>query len=270
MRISRIKAGLIGLLVVSTLVLLAPVNQGAWVNLFGLLVVMGGTLLAALLSRPQALVMSVVQSIPDWMKTCEAPDYQIDAQQLLKLSQPFRHGQMREVEKHLQSIRHPLVRKGYRLLLDRTDAHELQRVLQMEMARQGSLGREQVKVLRSMAGFAPAFGMLGTLLGLIHMLHGLGDQGLGYMGSAMGFALMTTLFGLLASNLLFKPLAIKLERELDQHMSGQYMLMEGLMMVQEGKHPILIRERLEAYLVEDVSSNETRSSAKAWAAAYAD
>lgn len=271
MRGASLKGCLLAVLILSALVLLAPGSHGAWVNLFGLIVVLGGTLLAAMLSRPQPLVMDVIRSMPALFKGRREADFGVDVLQLLKLAQPFRHGQMRDVERHLKSIRQPLLRKGYRMLLDRCSEAELKRALQLEIARTSSIGREHVKVLRSMAGFAPAFGMLGTLLGLIHMLHGLGDQGLEYMGAAMGFALMTTLFGLLMANLLFKPLAIKLERQLDQQVSGLLMLSEGLLMVQGGKHPLLIKEHLEGYgLAETEADTSHRLASRPLVSAYAD
>lgn len=259
-------------LLISALILLAPGSQGAWVNLFGLLIVLGGTVLAVLVSRPQALVLEVIRSMPDLLKRNPETDCSTDIQHILKLAHPYRHGQVRQVEQMLKNIQHTFLRKGVNALLDRTDRDDMQRGLQLEIVRMTARAQEQASVLRSMAGYAPAFGMLGTLLGLIHMLHGLGDQGLEHLGATMGFALMTTLFGLLAANLVFKPLAIKLERQLNQETCSLMMLMEGLMMVQANKHPILIKERLDAYRLDDgpLRKPARASSIGRWVSAYAD
>jgi len=247
MRDSKLKAVLVVGLLLSALVLLAPGTHGVWVNLFGLLIVLGGTLLAVLMSRPHELVMEVVRSIPNLYKENSESDFSGDIQGLLKVANLYRLGQTREVEQRLPQLRHPLLRKGVLMMLDRCNREDLQRVLHLEVVRYLDPARERISVLRSMASFAPAFGMLGTLLGLIHMLHGLGDEGLSQMGAAMGFALMTTLFGLIAANVVFKPLAMKLERQLEQQADGLAMLSEGLMLMHANKHPFMIQDRLEVY-----------------------
>jgi chemotaxis protein MotA len=101
--------------------------------------------------------------------------------------------------------------------------------------------------MRTMAVFAPAFGMLGTLFGLIHMLYGLGSSGIAEIGAAMGFAMITTLYGIVAANLFLKPLAMKLERRHQQEYSVNHMLCEALLLVQERRHPSLILDALESF-----------------------
>ncbi len=71
--------------------------------------------------------------------------------------------------------------------------------------------KAEIRVLQSMIGFAPAFGMLGTLFGLMSLLFRLGESGLAEIGVSMGFAMITTVYGLVLSNLIIKPLAIKME-----------------------------------------------------------
>jgi chemotaxis protein MotA len=113
-----------------------------------------------------------------------------------------------------------------------------------------------------MAVFAPAFGMLGTLFGLIHMLYGLGSSGIAEIGTAMGFAMITTLYGIVAANLFLKPLAMKLERRHQQEIAVNHMLSEGLLMVQERCHPTLILDSLASFGVQspDLFFNDNGSS----------
>ena len=107
----------------------------------------------------------------------------------------------------------------------------------------------QTQILHSMAAFAPAFGMLGTLFGLVHMLSGIGESGLNEIGGTMAFAMITTVYGIVASNLVFKPLAIKMERRTSKHLMEMTMLMEGILQIHQKRHPTLIRETLESYSV---------------------
>jgi chemotaxis protein MotA len=104
-----------------------------------------------------------------------------------------------------------------------------------------------INIMRTMAIFAPAFGMMGTLFGLIHMLHGIGSSGISEIGTAMAFAMITTLYGIVAANLILKPLAMKLERRQQQEFAANHMLGEVLLMVQERRHPTLILDAINFF-----------------------
>jgi chemotaxis protein MotA len=110
-----------------------------------------------------------------------------------------------------------------------------------------------------MAVFAPAFGMLGTLFGLVHMLAGLGNSGLGEIGGTMAFAMITTVYGIIFSNLFFKPLAIKMERRINFQVSQLNVLMEGVSQVYQRRHPTQIYETLEAYYGQHHATLEAKS-----------
>ena len=101
--------------------------------------------------------------------------------------------------------------------------------------------------------------MLGTLFGLVHMLSGIGESGLNEIGGTMAFAMLTTVYGIVAANLVFKPLAIKLERLTSQHLMEMTALMEGILQVNEKRHPTLIRETLESYYAHFQSPEPVRS-----------
>jgi chemotaxis protein MotA len=140
------------------------------------------------------------------------------------------------------------LRSGIQLVIDRGPLQDLTKVLQWRIA--GLRAREQsdAQILRTMATLAPAFGLLGTLFGLVHMLSGLGHSGLPEIGAAMAFAMAATLYGILAANLVLKPLSIKMERRTQQRLASMNMLQEGILLLYDRQHPILIRETLDAYL----------------------
>ena len=133
-------------------------------------------------------------------------------------------------------------------MIDGGPLQDLTKVLQWRIA--GLRAREQAdaQILRTMATLAPAFGMLGTLFGLVHMLSGLGHSGLQEIGATMAFAMTSTLYGILAANLVLKPLAIKMERRTQQRLMLMAMLLEGVLLFYDKRHPVLIRESLDAYL----------------------
>lgn len=257
------KSTVIGLLgggvLVLGMILLSPEHISAFFNIPGLIVVIGGTLAATVVSRPITDVIRVLRSLPE-LATDEQPSAGDEIEQLLRVAEWYRHGNIRAAERELANVSNPFLRSGIQLVIDRGPLQDLTKVLQWRIA--GLRAREQAdaQILRTMATLAPAFGMLGTLFGLVHMLSGLGHSGLQEIGATMAFAMAATLYGLLAANLVLKPLSIKMERRTQQRLVSMNMLQEGILLLYDRQHPILIRETLDAYLShqEDASYQVTK------------
>ena len=110
------------------------------------------------------------------------------------------------------------------------------------VAEQRDRYREPVEVLKAMSTYAPTLGMLGTLLGLVQMLFGLGEGEMGVIGSSMGFALLTTVYGLALSNLVLKPLAGKLEHRGREAVADGVSHMQAVMLLHDRHHTDVIRD----------------------------
>jgi chemotaxis protein MotA len=119
---------------------------------------------------------------------------------------------------------------------------------QLTVALQRQIGEERerllgpVELLRAMAGYSPTLGMLGTLLGLLQMLFSVGAGDVDSMGVAMGFAMLTTVYGLIAANLVMKPLATKLEKNNRRELARSVVDLQAVMLLYERHHPEHIRE----------------------------
>lgn len=235
-----------GLLLVLLLLAALPDNLGTFLNLPGILLVIGGTLVATLVSRPLADVQAVLRAVPELLREPQ-PETSPDVTQLLRFADEYRLGHPRTAERRLASLSNPFMLAGLRMIIDGCQSQELHKALQWRMAGLRTREQNQAQILRSMASFAPAFGMLGTLFGLVHMLAGLGDSGLGEIGGSMAFAMLTTVYGLVAANLILKPLAIKWERRAQQRLLHLQMLAEGMLLVHAKRHSALIRDTLEAF-----------------------
>lgn len=245
-RQSTVMGLIAGMLLVLGMVAMSPEHAGLFFNIPGLLVVIGGTFAATLVSRPLHDVRAVLREWPALLRD-EQPTAVAEMNQLLRFAEWYRLGNLRAAEHELTQVVQPFLYAGLRLLVDGCQPQDLSKSLQWRMSGLRAREQGQAQILRTMAVFAPAFGMLGTLFGLIHMLSGLGESGLDEIGSSMAFAMITTLYGIVAANLFFKPLAIKLERRTHQRLLQMGMLMEGVLMVYEKRHPTLIRETLEAF-----------------------
>jgi len=246
MKHSRIIAVLGTLVLVSGVLVMSPQSIGAFFSLPGLVVVFGGTLLATLFSRPAAEVRSLWQKMPELFRE-EQNTMDTDVAQLLWFAQKYRISGPRSVEASLPQISNPLLRAGLRQVVEGCSFEDLGKSLQWRIAGVRAQEGSQIQILYTMAAYAPAFGMLGTLFGLVHMLSGIGDSGLNEIGGSMAFAMITTVYGIIASNLLFKPLAIKMERRTSRRLMQLTALMEGILQIQAKRHPMLIKEALESY-----------------------
>src|SRR5690606_13908396 len=104
-------------------------------------------------------------------------------------------------------------------------------------------------MFRVLAGFAPAFGMLGTVVGLVNLMSVMGDGDVAAIGQQMAIALMTTLYGILLANLLFKPVAVKLERRTEQRLVVMNMVLQGISLMCEKRGPAMVRETLKSFMM---------------------
>ena len=251
------------LLLGSVVMLISPSHLFALINLPGLLVVLGGTLCAVLLSKPQHKVLSLIRELPEVVKT-QPVDFRglAEFKQLLRCAHLYRSSQVRVLEKEIMLATQPVLIKGVQLILDRCSLADVNNILRKECARLLLPVQEKSQLLRLMASYAPAFGMLGTLLGMIHMLYGLGEVGLEEVGATMGFALLTTLYGLVLANLVCKPLALKLEKRTAEHAAHLNTLLEGLAMMHEKTHPLVIRDMLEAHGIPVEHTAETKPTVR--------
>ena len=236
-----------GVLIVVVMLLLAPSEIGLFLNVPGLLIVVGGTFAATLVSRPFADVVRVLRSLPDLARD-EPLSVDQEIGQIQRVAEYYRHGYVRAAEQELERVSNPFLRTGMQLVIDRGPLQDLVKVLQWRIAGLRSREQADAQIVRTMATLTPAFGMVGTLFGLVHMLSGLGGSGLPEIGASMAFAMSSTLYGILLANLLFKPLAIKMERRTQQRVMLLQVLQEGILMLYEKRHPTLIREALQAYL----------------------
>lgn len=216
-------------------------------NLPGLLMVLGGTLLATIISQSRQAVFALLTALPQKL-SAPSDDRSALVDAVLTLADCYRRGDVRGAEAVVKGLPVSFLKTGLYLVVDRHGREHLMRIMQWQMGKTRDALEREVLILRTMGGYAPAFGMLGTLFGLIRMLYGLTDSQLDHLGMSMGFAMMTTVYGLLAATLIFKPLAVKLERHVKHKLAWMYAQYEAVLMIYERQHPQLIKEYLDTFL----------------------
>ncbi|MDX8414001.1 MAG: MotA/TolQ/ExbB proton channel family protein [Mariprofundales bacterium] len=237
----------IGLIILS--VFLSSVAPGVYLNGPGLLVVVGGTLSATLISFPMYELQQVFQII-GYVFRNEEYSIKQDVSELANAARLRMRGDFARIEDQLNRIENPFLRTAIQLVADDTPQEEIMSILNWRVRRLQEREEAQAHIFHTMAAYSPAFGMFGTLIGMVNMLYDVNGPDLMSTGHNMAVALMTTLYGLVLSNLIFKPIAIKLERRTEARVMVMHMIMEGTILLAENRSPAFIRETLRSFVTQ--------------------
>ena len=236
-------------LFMAVILLFAADDPAKFVDLPSLAIVFGGTLAATFLSYPLREIRRVLPLVAQVMRQ-ERLDSVREIEELVRMSRLWIAGDLKAVERALPSVSNPFLRTGVQLIIDRTPEDEIVDLLQWRIAHLRSREMAEAAIFRTMASYAPAFGMVGTLLGLINLMDLVGAGDLGAIGRQLAVALMTTFYGVLLANLVFKPVAVKLERRTEERLVTMNMVLEGISMMCAGRSPSMMRETLKAFVAQ--------------------
>jgi chemotaxis protein MotA len=146
------------------------------------------------------------------------------------------------LEESARNAPDPFLRKGIELAVDGTDPEELREILEGEIAAKKAADKVHTKFFSDMGAFAPTYGIIGTVLGLIHVLENLNDPG--KLGHLIAGAFVATLWGVLTANAIWLPLAKKLARISETEIRQMHVVLEGVLSVQAGLHPRVLEQKL--------------------------
>lgn len=138
------------------------------------------------------------------------------------------------------------IRKAMRLLIDGTPPPKLREVCAIDLERYEAVQREGAKIWNAAGGYAPTIGIIGAVLGLIHVMENLSDPEL--LGSGIAVAFVATIYGVSLANLVFLPIYNKLRTLIETEIARREMVLEALVAIANGEHPHLIEERMQAHL----------------------
>jgi len=207
--------------------------------------VFGGTFSVILMHFTFADMGAVVKvTLRTFMVKLRSPEQEID--RLLEYATVARKEGLLALEAKVQDVNDRFLSKGLQCLIDGLPPETVRSILQMEADVQRSRHAHGKKLLEMFASFAPAFGMIGTLVGLVQMLSSLKDPS--QIGGGMAVALLTTLYGALIANMICLPLAGKLDLRAKQEAQLRTLMIDGLLGIQAGEKPAILRERLEAFV----------------------
>jgi len=154
-----------------------------------------------------------------------------------------------DLEKHIDNIKGFFFKDGVQMVIDGYSLEELSEILNTRIDYRELREGTQAGLFKSMGTMAPAWGMVGTLIGLVVMLSGFGGEGgTDTLGTGMSAALITTLYGAILANLFFLPMAEKVKSRIAFSSTMQSLQLEAARLIHQKKHPIIVREKLNSFI----------------------
>lgn len=167
---------------------------------------------------------------------------------LVNFAERARREGLLSLEDDLANLDEPFLRKGIQLVVDGTDPELVRNILETDMENIGARHQEGIKFWGDLGFFLPAFGMIGTLIGLVQMLRNLGAGDPSAIGAGMAAALITTLYGSIAANLVALPMSRKLALRSADEMTIKSIMIEGILSIQSGDNPRIVKDKLSSFL----------------------
>ncbi|HEY8416771.1 MAG TPA: flagellar motor protein [Limnochordales bacterium] len=238
----------LGIFIGVAAMLWAILDEGDW-RLFwdlpSVYITVGGTIAATLISVPREQIRALPRLL--WIAFVEQRQ---TAEQVIPLMVHFAEKARREgllaMEEEAESLDDPFLRKGIQLAVDGVDPEVVRNVLETEIDFVAERHAAGQRLFQTMGNFSPAFGMIGTLIGLIRMLANLTDPD--QIGSGLAVALITTFYGAILANLVFLPIANKLQAKSAHELLVKALIVEGILAIQAGDNPRIVEEKLQAFL----------------------
>lgn len=248
MDITSILGVVIGLVLI-VFVGIGPKALGNFWDPPSLAIVLGGAISAVIASYPLNRLKDIVQHIKILFQGKKFNTGQL-IDMLVEMAQLARKNGLLALEEKANEIDDPFFKSGIMLIVDATEPEEVRTMLENELDLMSQRHDEGAGIYDKAAGYAPAFGMIGTLVGLINMLSNMDMSagGSSSIGTDMGVALITTFYGCLFAHLIFSPIAKKLRIRNDEELLYKEIMIEGILSIQSGDNPKFLREKLLTYL----------------------
>ncbi|MBA7572356.1 Chemotaxis protein PomA [subsurface metagenome] len=212
------------------------------------MIVLGGTVGAVLINYPMSDILGVAKVAKNVFLQKELKT-ETAIKTLVEMSRIARRDGILALEDRLEGIKDPFFVKGVMLMIDGVEPAALSRILYTELEYVSERHRMGAEIFMTMGNFAPAMGMMGTLIGLVKMLMQMDDPS--SIGPAMALALLTTFYGVILANLLFLPAAGKLKTRSAAELTVKQLIINGILSVQSGDNPRILEEKLHSFISPD-------------------
>jgi len=262
---------LIGLFAGITIIVIGILQSGGklywFVSFNSILIVVGGTLAATMVNLPLKAVKNLFNILKNVFKG-EDYDYVGIINEIVEKAQKARKDGLLSLEADLSNMREGFFKNGIELAINERESSRLRTFLNLEMNNITSRHIAGQELFLYMGSYAPAFGMLGTVLGLIVMMNNFAggseeisatydvSEKFAQLLSGMGLALITTFYGVFMANMIFLPIGGKLKRKSENEMMLKNIVVEGIISIHAREHPLLIKEKLMTFVPHSLRPSE--------------
>jgi chemotaxis protein MotA len=244
------KISIAGLALGLAAILLGQVLEGGHIGSLlqptAFLIVIGGTVGAVMLQSPWQVFLTGIK-MGRWIFVPPAADAKALIDQIVTWSHIARKEGLLALEAQIPLVPDPFMQKGLQHLVDGVEPENLREVLEVEIGAHEAQLKLAAKIWESAGGYAPTIGILGAVMGLIHVMENLTDPS--KLGAGIAVAFVATIYGVGSANLIFLPIAKKLFANIARLVSLREMFVDGLVGIANGDNPRIIESRLEGYVV---------------------
>lgn len=214
-------------------------------QLTAFLIVAGGTVGAILVQTPMPVFLRSLKMLM-WMVFPPKVEEKGAIEKIISWSSIARKEGLLGLESLVEAETDPFAQKGLQLLVDGSEPEAIRKILEVEIGTKEHFDTQAAKVYEGMGGYSPTIGIIGAVMGLIHVMNNLADPS--KLGSGIAVAFVATIYGVGLANLFLLPIANKLKGLIHKQTQFREMLIEGIISIAEGENPRSIETKLQGYL----------------------
>lgn len=243
------KISVLGLLIGVAAIIGGQILEGGHIGSLSqptaLIIVLGGTMGAVMLQSPYATFMRGMRMVR-WVWYPPVVDYQQVIKQVSTWSHVSRREGLLALETVISQLKDDFARKGLQLLVDGAEPERLREVLEVEISTYEQEMKLSARIWEAAGGYSPTVGILGAVLGLIHVMENLTEPS--KLGAGIAVAFVATIYGVGLANLVFLPMSNKLKAHINRLIVQREMIVDGLVGIANGDNPRIIESRLQGYI----------------------
>jgi len=209
------------------------------------MIVLGGTFGATFVSFPLPAIINALKSIKIAFLPAKVDHEQV-VKDIINYATKARRNGLISLEQEAQSVRDPFIKKGISLVVDGIDPQKLRETLEADIMAYEDHSKHSVEFYEAAGGYSPTIGIIGAVLGLIHVMANLSDTS--KLGGGIAVAFVATIYGLMVANIICLPIGTKLKIRMKEEVLRRVMILEGLIAIQNGENPHFIEQKLMAFV----------------------
>ncbi|HEY0000044.1 MAG TPA: flagellar motor protein [Actinoplanes sp.] len=257
MDISTIVGVVAGLIIIFTVQILEGGSPTSIILIPSMLLVFGGAFAAGMAGGVlKDATGAVTQLKKAFLAKVTPPTKLVD--DVVKLAEQARREGLLALEDAVKTVEHPFLKRGLQLAIDGTDPDELHDILHAEIAAKKKADKAASKLFENMGGYAPTIGIIGTVMGLVHVLENLDKPDT--LGHSIAAAFVATLWGVLSANVIWLPVAARLARLSGVEAEEMELVVDGVLAIQAGSNPRLVAQKLRSLLPPDEAKKAEAAS----------